>query len=460
MSFSRYSIEKKQVSTDRGVHWEDVTPGETRKGNLVGIARTLTECEDMACELNKTEYSIISGFLPDELCGDVFKTLPSGIAMEVVWTSGAICCNTWQAASPNTIDRYGRTRSHAIGEPHCIKDGISTWTCPSFTYSSTTVDGRELTNLCFQVRPSYGWECPDELCACFRITSFMPWAEGKERWSLIQAQDYKREHCSDAWELDGEPYIVGIGERWIFVDETFNDERWLHQTAEKIDEDGVVTEWKSDSTYVYRHMTDNEPESSIDILDYVINDGVICWAGTSTFGHNIDIEIARDTSFGLSGHIFTYKRYDASETDGYYVSSNPEQINGTHQHSTGWSDPPIPLSNNLTVFDSWGSDRTAWVGVFCNTTIGYESQHSQVRVITDISSVLSGTRSGRIVNDYGETVAFPCRIHENLGQSDDYWNSSSIGYVFRDGDGSMVVMETLSLEDGQLVKQHPDWTNQ
>ena len=458
MSFSRYSIEKKQVSTDRGVHWEDVTPGETRKGNLVGIARTLLECEDMACDLQKTEYTVIAGFLPDEICGDIFKTLPSGIAMNVTWTAGAICCNTWQSASPNTIDRYGRIKEHAIGLPYCIKDGVSTTVCPSFTYSSTTVDGRELTNLCFQVTPSSGWECPDELCACFRITSFMPWAEGKETWSLIQAQDYKREHCSDAWELDGDPYIAGIAERWIYVDENFNDERWLHQTAEKINDEGVVTEWKSDSTYVYRHMTDNEPESNIDILDYVINDGVICWAGTSPFSNNIDIEIARDTSFGLSGHIFTYKSYDASWTDGYYVSSNPDQINGTHQHSTGWSDPPIPLSNNLTVFDSWGTDRTTWVGVFCNTTIGYESQHSQVRVITDIGSVLSGTRSGRIVNDYGETVAYPCRIHENLGQTDDYWNSSSIGYVFRNGDGSMVVMETLSLEDGQLVKQHPDWT--
>ena len=458
MSFSRYSIEKKQVSTDRGVHWEDVTPGETRKGNLVGVARTLLECEDLACDLQKTEYTIIAGFLPDEICGDIFKTLPSGIAMNVTWTSGAICCNTWQSASPNTIDRYGRIKEHAIGLPYCIKDGVSTTVCPSFTYSSTTVDGRELTNLCFQVTPSAGWECPDELCACYRITSFMPWAEGKETWSLIQAQNYKREHCSDAWELDGEPYIAGIAERWIYVDENFNDERWLHQTAEKINDEGVVTEWKSDSTYVYRHMTDIEPESNIDILDYVINDGVICWAGTSPFSNNIDIEIARDTSFGLSGHIFTYKSYDASWTDGYYVSSNPDRINGTHQHSTGWSDPPIPLSNNLTVFDSWGTDRTTWFGVFCNTTIGYESQHSQVRVITDISSVLSGTRSGRIVNDYGETVAYPCRIHENLGQTDDYWNSSRIGYVFRYGDGSMVVMETLKLEDGQLVKEYPDWT--
>lgn len=456
MGFSRYAIEKKQVSTDRGVTWVDVTPEETQRGSLVGIYRTLTECENAACDLEKTEYTVIDGFLPAELCGNTFRMLPSGIAKLVTWTSGAICCSSWQSASPHTTDRYGTVRSHSIGKPVCNQSS-----CPSFSYSTTDVNGMELDNLCFNVEQHAGWVCPETLCACFQITEFMPWAEGKTSWKLVQAQHYVREHCSEPWETDGEPYIVGIAERWVFVDETFQEERWVHQVAKKFDDNGNVAVWLSDATFDYRQMTEAELDPSVELLDYVINDGVICWAGNGCPVAGGYIQIAKDTSYNLSGCAMACKGYtEGSDTFSVGTDSGGKPyINGSHSWpGLNYDDGPMPLTSKLSPYYIYSAreDRIYFGSIFAIPTTSYD-QSSGMDYISGVDSILSGTKSGKFANIDGETVAFPCRIHENLGQVDDYWNSSKIGYVFRDGDGTMVAMETLKLEGGQLVKEHPDW---
>lgn len=460
MSFSRYAIEKKQVSHDRGVTWEDVTPFETREGALVGTYRTLIECEDAACDLEKTEYTVIDGFLPTELCGDTFRVLPSGIAKRVSWTSGAICCAEWQSARPNTTDRYGTVISHSIGAQRCVQGGY----CPSFDYSMTYVNGREMDNFCFDVRGRKDWVCPETLCACFQISEFMPWAEGKTSWKLIQSQHYVREHCSEPWEADGEPNIVGIAERWVFVDETFQQERWVHQVAKTFDDNGNVAEWQSDSTFDYRQMTETELDPSIELLDYVINDGVICWAGTSgVFPTEMYIQIARNESYNSSGQAVYYKGY-TSGTDGFSVGTNSADtayISGMHLWGAGYnySDKAVTLTNKLSPYRIYSAkpNNVYFRGIFCGVNLSYD-QKSGMDYISGVDNILTGTKTGKLLNN-GDTVAFPCRIHENLGQIDDYWNSSKIGYVFRSGDGTIVVMETLKLEDGQLVKEHPKWTS-
>lgn len=432
MSFSKYSIEKKQVSTDRGVTWQDATPAETREGAFVGTYRTLAECEDSACDLEKTEYTVIDGFLPSELCGDTFRMLPSGIAKWVSWTSGAICCNTWQSASPNTTDRYGTVISHSIGKPRCIKDGISTTSCPSFEYSATQVNGRELDNLCFNIQPAYGWVCPETVCACFQITEFMPWAEGKTSWKIIQAQHYVREHCSEPWETDGEPNIVGIAERWKFVDETFQEERWIHQVAKTFDDNGNVVEWQSDSTFDYRQMTDAVLDQNIEILDYVINDGVLAYGG---YSNNAEFD----------GRDFSIPTRPNGTPSGVtcYISDYYNSKNVTYRANAS-ADTVV----NVSFYNNQG-----WIGLFGSLFLA--SKPNGIMYIYSILNKSNDLKTGKLSDSYGETIAFPCRIHENLGQSDDYWNSSQIGYVFRNGDGSMVVMETLRLEDGQLVKECP-----
>ena len=67
MSFSKYATEKKQVSLDKGVTWQDATPLETRNGRLLGTYKTLVECEGAGGEIDEYIYrdSSHKGFISD-----------------------------------------------------------------------------------------------------------------------------------------------------------------------------------------------------------------------------------------------------------------------------------------------------------------------------------------------------------------------------------------------------------
>ena len=45
MAYNKYYLQKKQVSYDNGLTWEDVTPSETRQGAYIDSYETLGECE-------------------------------------------------------------------------------------------------------------------------------------------------------------------------------------------------------------------------------------------------------------------------------------------------------------------------------------------------------------------------------------------------------------------------------
>ena len=74
MSFSKYAIEKKQVSLDMGVTWQDATPSETRNGRLLGTYRTLVECEDVECGLEKWGIQLVDEKIPSVICTHVNST--------------------------------------------------------------------------------------------------------------------------------------------------------------------------------------------------------------------------------------------------------------------------------------------------------------------------------------------------------------------------------------------------
>lgn len=67
MSFSKYAIEKKQLSLDKGVTWQDSAPLETRNGRLLGTYKTLVECENAGGEIDAYIYrdSSHKGFISD-----------------------------------------------------------------------------------------------------------------------------------------------------------------------------------------------------------------------------------------------------------------------------------------------------------------------------------------------------------------------------------------------------------
>lgn len=45
MAYNKYYLQKRQVSYDNGLTWEDVTPSETRQGAFIDSYETLSDCE-------------------------------------------------------------------------------------------------------------------------------------------------------------------------------------------------------------------------------------------------------------------------------------------------------------------------------------------------------------------------------------------------------------------------------
>ena len=98
MGFSKYAIEKKQVSLDMGVTWQDAIPSETRNGRLLGTYMTLVECKNADCDLEKLGVKFIDEKIPSIICTHANSTavgstsydtyLPSGLAKSVTIVSG------------------------------------------------------------------------------------------------------------------------------------------------------------------------------------------------------------------------------------------------------------------------------------------------------------------------------------------------------------------------------------
>ena len=432
MSFSRYEIEKRQISLDRGVTWEDVTPSETRNGELIGVARTLLECEDLACDLTGVSYTLVEGELPEEICYNGIKVLPYGIAKHVKQTAGAYCCYYWQNAGLTMLSHQThRDMGIAAGRAIC-GNGY----CPSYGYGDEEVHGGEVHTHVSNI-------CDYDVFSCFMITEYMPWAEGKTSWKLIQKQNLKRGHCSEDWVNDGDPVIVGVAERWVYVDETFNDERWVHQIASEFDESGNVTTWV-DGEYVYYHVTDLELPSSIELIDYVRGDG-------ESYYVDRDLKESKDSVFGKmvttgerSGH-FSGKMhwyYKGGYYAGDYFVDDCEHYGTTgnaygYYTTSSYQQPGIPVSDgscyvvgdifNIVFSPSMFALSDLYVTMLAAPTVRND--------VIDGDDPANGVKLGKLIYEKAEelTYAFPYRIRENRGQQDDYYNSSEIGMIRRDG---------------------------
>ena len=446
MSFSRYEIEKKQVSHDRGVTWEDVTPSETRQGKLVGVARTLIECEDMDCDLEKDEYYFVDGVLPNEICANYIKTIPFGILSNITFTDGAYCCNTWSDAGASFVNLFGERDSMSTGKRIC-GGGY----CPGWGYYNN------IDMYGFEMELGSITVCYVDVNTCIRINSFMPWAEGKETWKLIYKQHYVRERCSKDWVADGDEELIGIGERWIRESEDFNNEYWRHQYASEFDESGNVITW-SNAELETREMTDYELPSEIELIDYIKNDGAACITLTNTSVPSaFRSDVALDGDLTPSG--ITYSSMWRYVND-YEYSDRRVVYHSDSEHEAGY------------YLDWYGASPTTSTVIGPKLTntfqrVGYSGRQENRRLFAYLW--VSSTQSGNIVSDpsniayglkhkklyrygsprYGDedrsdcsAIAFPYRIPENNGyQGDTYYNASEIGYILRDG--TKLVLETI-----------------
>ena len=410
MSFSRYSVEKKQVSTDRGIHWEDYTPAETRRGNLVGVARTLLECEDMACDLEKYEYRVVSGELTSEICGEF--NIPEGIVKTYTFTAGAVCCTNWISADVEYYDYILQTTGRTETGVRICGGGY----CPSWGYyQNIENNGMSLK----AIGQGTGYNCVGMLYPCITINSFMPWAEGKENWQVIEKQHYVRPHCSDPWEVDGEPEIIGVGERWQFLGEDFYTETWQHQVASSFDASGNVLTWDNVGTPTVTYYDSTLPEG-FEIIDELRSDDVMLSGDLNLIGQTNLIQCKRgDYSSSIGGTVMSSV---SSRTYNVHNKLTAEDISGSSFTYYKRPDPP--------------REGQHFAGFFYDPIIGYD----KYEVIIGPADILRGISTGLIrVNGINSTqnklgTLFPYRIPEPaIGMEDDYWNGTEYGYVRRDG---------------------------
>lgn len=309
MSFSRYTIEKKQISLDRGVTWVDVTPSETRYGTLEGVSRTLIECEDMDCDLEEDRYTLVDDALPEEICGNQILTLPFGIASSITWTNGVASCSAWHTATPVGIGFLGEETKYSLGIRLCPDGSTRVW----YSYpSNVLIHGSQITNDFITGITSDNCSYLNGEPSCFRINSFMPWCEGKIKYKMIQKQHYKKEHCSEEWVADGDPEIIGIGERWL--PEFKGDHiEWHHQLATEFDEYGNVVTWESDGDIEWEDLNVEIPEGYSYSEDTEVN---------YTEFESISVPAITNTSNSLSVEI---KGIALECFDTFFTSTTPQE---------------------------------------------------------------------------------------------------------------------------------------
>lgn len=253
MGFSAYSIEKKQVSTDRGVTWQDVDPSETRQGQLLGVYRTLTQCEDRDCPLEEYRYELVDTEMVDTYCGE---RLPYGFAKRATFTSGTLICGV----QPNNTHgcKITTDSSHAIQYNKFLhenekgyvidistvssrrKDDTPQGTCTAWVnYKTIDLYGDSLEGL---TEPNC-CSCCNET-TCFHVDEYMPWVGSRVK--KIKKRHYTRERCKGEWVIDQEygEIDMGFGERWVPVEfgEAPLGRYWQHQLAVMTDDDTVLWE--------------------------------------------------------------------------------------------------------------------------------------------------------------------------------------------------------------------------
>ena len=294
MSFSKYAIEKKQVSLDKGVTWQDATPSETRNGRLLGTYKTLVECKDKDCDLEKWGVQLVDEKIPTSVCTHVNSTssdstsyntyLPSGIAKSVTFVSGMTSGMTsgigWGSSDNIIKDEYRNSSMTAKTAT------ISTrWNPIRAEYNSYVLDGSEMISGSFSGKPT-----------CYNITEFMPWIDPNGTVKMAYKVHYVKEHCSDEWKIDEEyaPTLVTFGERWVKSYEDIYKTTWQHQIATDILNDdselGWHVVWENEGEAFDYEYEVSIPQD-VQLIEYLRADGVAASARKSIDFYQMKVKI-------------------------------------------------------------------------------------------------------------------------------------------------------------------------
>ena len=294
MAFSKHAIEKKQLSLDNGVTWQDSTPLETRNSRLLGTYMTLVECDDKDCDLEKWGIQLVDEKIPTSVCTHVNSTsgdstsydtyLPSGIAKSVTFVSGITSGMTsgigWGSSDNIIKDEY---RNSSITAKTAT---ISTGSNPiRAEYNSYALDGMEMISGSFRGKPT-----------CYNITEFMPWIDPNGTVKMANKVHYVKEHCSDEWKIDEKyaPEFITFGERWAKVYEDIYKTTWQHQIATDVVSDSGDLGWKvvwENEGEAFDYKYDVTVPQDVQLIEYLRADGLAASARRWTDFYQMKVKI-------------------------------------------------------------------------------------------------------------------------------------------------------------------------
>ena len=430
MSFSKYAIEKKQVSLDKGVTWQDATPIETRNGRLLGIYKTLVECEDKDCDLEKWGIQLVDENVPTSVCTHVNSTssdstsyntyLPSGIAKSVTFVSGMkYCGDTWGSSDNIITDEYNNSSITAKTAT------ITTDSNPIREYNSYVLDGREMISGSF---------CGE--ATCYNITEFMPWIDPNGTVKMAYTVRYVREHCSDEWKIDEEytPQFITFGERWVKTNDGIKKATWQHQIATDVVSDDSDLGWKvvwENEGEAFDYEYDVTVPQDVEQIEYLIADGVAArysgWIDSYKMKVKIDpTNLGTPTGYladkcGCIGFEPKCSWTMLNQNNSYYVKSTCGDLVGLTPNE--WK-----IINIINIDVDDGHD--SFSGFFCKLKFDDRCKPS----VTDKGKyILKNTYVGGLIRNDGH-MYFPYKIPSNLGWEDEYMNASEYGFIDREGD--------------------------
>lgn len=430
MGFSKYAIEKKQVSLDKGVTWQDVTPSETRNGRLLGTYKTLVECENADCDLNKLGVQFVDEKIPSIICTHVNSTsgdsksydtyLPSGIAKSVTFVSGMkYCGDTWGSSDNIITDEYNNSSITAKTAT------ITTDSNPIREYNSYVLDGKQMISGSF---------CGE--ATCYNITEFMPWIDPNGTVKMAYTVRYVREHCSDEWKIDEEytPQFITFGERWVKTNDGIKKATWQHQIATDVVSDDSDLGWKvvwENEGEAFDYEYEVTVPQDVEQIEYFIADGVAAsytsysgWSDSYKMKVKIDpTNLGTPTGYlakksGCIGHQ-CYWTMQQGVTSYYVESSRFDMVELTPNE---WKYIDIGLVD--------GDGEDIFSSFFCKLKF---DDYCAPTIIDNSDFILNNTYVGGLIRNDGH-MYFPYKIPSNLGWEDEYLNASEYGFIDREGD--------------------------
>ena len=427
MGFSKYAIEKKQVSLDMGVTWQDATPSETRNGRLLGTYMTLVECKNADCDLEKLGVKFIDEKIPSIICTHANSTavgstsydtyLPSGIAKSVTFVSGMkYCGDTWGSSDNIITDEYNNSSITAKTAT------ITTDSNPIREYNSYVLDGREMISGSF---------CGE--ATCYNITEFMPWIDPNGTVKMAYKVRYVREHCSSEWKIDEEyaPQLITFGERWVKTNDGIKKATWQHQIATDVVSDDSELGWKvvwENEGEPFDYEYDVTVPQDVEQIEYLIADGIAASSSGWTDSYKMKVKID-PTNLGAPSGYLAHK-----------FEPSRDEINCTWYWDKGTTSyyvvPKCTLnmiyinSNEWKYIDIHGVDGAKYASFFC--ILGYHPNVSDYPLVQGLGT-LNNTYVGGLIRNDGH-MYFPYKIPSNLGWEDEYLNASEYGFIDREGD--------------------------